>query len=102
MLDRAHLLTPDDVASYLSVPVSWVREHSSGRRLPRLPSFKVGKYWRYRQDEIDRSRIGFDYTLRPILLILRQCCLSVWRGVEHCPAPDGGQMADGFLGYACA
>jgi hypothetical protein len=48
------LLTPADVAQYLGVPISWVREHSSGRRHPQLPCFKVGKYWRYRQDEIDR------------------------------------------------
>ena len=50
----ARLLTPDDVATYLCVPVSWVREHSSGKRRPQLPGFKVGKYWRYRQDEVDR------------------------------------------------
>ena len=41
------LMEPADLAAYLRVPVSWVREHSSGRRGPQLPCFKVGKYLPY-------------------------------------------------------
>ncbi len=37
-------LTAEEVASWLRVKVSWVREHASGRRRPHLPSDKLGKY----------------------------------------------------------
>jgi hypothetical protein len=48
------LVTPKEVAAYLRVPITWVREHSNGRRRPQIPGFKLGSRWRYRQDEIDR------------------------------------------------
>jgi hypothetical protein len=47
------LLTPSEVAAMLRMPVKWVLEHST-RRLPLLPSLKLGKYRRYRLDEIQR------------------------------------------------
>jgi excisionase family DNA binding protein len=43
------LLTAADVAELLSVPVSWVREHT---RSGRIPHIQLGRYVRYRQETI--------------------------------------------------
>ena len=43
------LLTASDVAELLSVPVSWVREHT---RSGRIPHVQLGRYVRYRHDTI--------------------------------------------------
>jgi excisionase family DNA binding protein len=40
------LLTAPDVAELLSVPVSWVREHT---RSGRIPHVQLGRYVRYRE-----------------------------------------------------
>jgi excisionase family DNA binding protein len=48
------LMDVAEVAEYLKVPVGWVRDHSNGKRPPELPSFKLGKYRRFRLDEIQR------------------------------------------------
>lgn len=48
------LLTAADVAAILNVPEGWVRDHANGKRNPVLPSFKVGRYVRFRRDEIER------------------------------------------------
>lgn len=47
MSDR--LLTAADVAELLSVPVSWVREHT---RSGRIPHVQLGRYVRYRQETV--------------------------------------------------
>ncbi len=44
-----HLLTAADVAERLSVPVSWVREHT---RSGRIPHIQLGHYVRYREETI--------------------------------------------------
>lgn len=46
------LLTTEEVADYLRVPASWVRDHSNGKRQPALPSIKIGHYRRFRLDEL--------------------------------------------------
>ncbi len=46
------LLTVEDVASLLHVPVSWVYGRMRKRSLERLPAYRLGKYWRFREDEI--------------------------------------------------
>ena len=47
MSDR--LLTAPEVAELLSVPESWVREHT---RNGHLPAVRLGRYWRYRRDAV--------------------------------------------------
>jgi excisionase family DNA binding protein len=44
-----HLLTAADVAELLSVPVSWVREHT---RSGRIPHVQLGHYVRYRRETV--------------------------------------------------
>ena len=46
------LLTVSEVAEMLSVPVSWVYEHTRGRGLQRIPHVKLGKYVRFDALEI--------------------------------------------------
>lgn len=47
MTDR--LLTADEVAELLSVPVSWVREST---RSGAMPSVELGRYRRYARDAV--------------------------------------------------
>jgi excisionase family DNA binding protein len=46
------LLTVEEVASLLHVPVSWVYGPMRKRSLERLPAYRLGKYWRFREEEI--------------------------------------------------
>ena len=46
------LLTVHEVAGLLKVPVSWVYGHTRKRSLDRLPGYRLGKYWRFRADEV--------------------------------------------------
>jgi|SRR5215469_9655705 len=46
------LLSVADVATLLHVPVSWVYGRMRKRSLERLPAYRLGKYWRFREDEI--------------------------------------------------
>jgi excisionase family DNA binding protein len=46
------LLTVKDVASLLRVPISWVYHRVRKRSLDRLPGIRLGKYWRFRQEDI--------------------------------------------------
>jgi excisionase family DNA binding protein len=59
---RSTLLTVEDVAELLQVPVSWVYERTRQRGLNRLPGFRLGKYWRFREAEVfawlERQRAG--------------------------------------------
>jgi excisionase family DNA binding protein len=47
-----HLLTVHEVADLLQVPVSWVYGRTRKRSLGRIPSYRLGKYWRFRQEEV--------------------------------------------------
>lgn len=47
-----HLLTVHEVADLLQVPVSWVYGRARRRTLERIPGYRLGKYWRFRQDEV--------------------------------------------------
>ena len=46
------LLTVNDVATLLRVPVSWVYARTRRRSIERLPGIRLGKYWRFREEEI--------------------------------------------------
>ena len=41
-------LTVNEVAEWLRVTPSWVREHAGGRRRPKIPCERFGKYIRFR------------------------------------------------------
>jgi excisionase family DNA binding protein len=45
-------LTVHEVAALLQVPVSWVYGHMRKRSRERLPGYRVGKYWRFSEEEI--------------------------------------------------
>jgi len=46
------LLTIQQVADMLHVPVSWVYGRTRKRSVERLPGIRLGKYWRFREEEI--------------------------------------------------
>lgn len=46
------LLTVHEVAELLRVPASWVYGRTRKRSLQRLPGYRLGKYWRFREEEI--------------------------------------------------
>ena len=48
----SRLLTVEEVANLLHVPVSWVYGRMRKRSLERLPAYRLGKYWRFRENEI--------------------------------------------------
>jgi excisionase family DNA binding protein len=53
-LDAETLLTVQEVAGLLKVPVSWVYEHTRQECADPLPAVKVGKYLRFfRKDILD-------------------------------------------------
>lgn len=49
---QSELLTVSQVAELLQVPVSWVYGRMRKRSLERLPAYRLGKYWRFRQEEV--------------------------------------------------
>jgi excisionase family DNA binding protein len=46
------LLTVEGVARLLQVPTSWVYERTRQRGINRLPGFRLGKYWRFREADV--------------------------------------------------
>jgi excisionase family DNA binding protein len=56
------LLTVEEVAELLRVPISWVYERTRTRSTDRIPGFRLGKYWRFREADviawIERQRSG--------------------------------------------
>jgi excisionase family DNA binding protein len=60
--DADSLLTVEEVADILRVPPSWVYERTRRRASDRIPGFRLGKYWRFREADvrawIERQRVG--------------------------------------------
>jgi excisionase family DNA binding protein len=58
----ASLISVEEVAELLQVPVSWVYERTRRRTTDRIPGFRLGKYWRFREGDviawIERQRVG--------------------------------------------
>jgi excisionase family DNA binding protein len=56
------LLTVEEVAELLKVPVSWVYDRTRSRGVNRIPGFRLGKYWRFQESEVlawlERQRSG--------------------------------------------
>lgn len=50
--NESRLLTVSEVAELLHVTVSWVYGRTRKRSHERLPGYRLGKYWRFREDEI--------------------------------------------------
>jgi excisionase family DNA binding protein len=49
---KCELLTVQQVADLLQVPVSWVYGRLRKRSLEKLPGYRLGKYWRFNREEI--------------------------------------------------
>lgn len=56
------LLTVQELAKLLKVPVSWVYGHTRKRSEDRIPAFRLGKYWRFRESDVlawlEHRRVG--------------------------------------------
>lgn len=50
--DDNRFLTVGEVAKLLQVPVSWIYGRLRDRSSEPLPAYRVGKYWRFREQEI--------------------------------------------------
>lgn len=50
--EEGRLLNVHEVAEILHVPVSWVYGRMRKRSDERLPGYRLGKYWRFRQAEV--------------------------------------------------
>lgn len=49
---KCELMTVQQVAELLQVPVSWVYGRLRKRSLEKLPGYRLGKYWRFDKEEI--------------------------------------------------
>lgn len=47
------LLTVADIARWFKISRGWVFDHAAGRRQPILPSVKLGKSLRFREEEVN-------------------------------------------------
>ena len=58
------LLTVEQVADLLQVPPSWVYGRTRSRAAERIPGFRLGKYWRFREEDVlawlERQRRGIE------------------------------------------
>ena len=58
------LLTVEQVAAVLQVPPSWVYGRTRSRAAERIPGFRLGKYWRFREEDVlawlERQRRGIE------------------------------------------
>jgi excisionase family DNA binding protein len=50
--EESHLLTVHEVATMLQVPISWVYGRLRKGSVERLPGYRLGKYWRFREAEV--------------------------------------------------
>ena len=50
--ETSHLLTVQEVAELLRVPISWVYDRARQRSRDRLPGLRLGKYWRFHEEDI--------------------------------------------------
>lgn len=49
---KCELLTVQQAAELLQVPVSWIYGRMRKRSLERLPAYRLGKYWRFDRNEV--------------------------------------------------
>jgi excisionase family DNA binding protein len=48
------LLTVEQVAEWLAVSHSYIRQHVSGKNRPFLPGIKIGQEWRFEKSAIEQ------------------------------------------------
>lgn len=46
------LMTVQQVGELLQLPPSWIYAHTRWRVRDRIPGFRLGKYWRFREAEV--------------------------------------------------
>ena len=46
------LMTVQQVGELLQLPASWVYSHTRGRARDRIPGFRLGKYWRFKETDV--------------------------------------------------
>jgi excisionase family DNA binding protein len=51
-LTDGRLLTVEQVADLLQVPPSWVYGRTRSRAADRIPGFRLGKYWHFREADV--------------------------------------------------
>ena len=51
-MDGHKLLTPEEAAELLRVPRSWIYQHVRRRSLDRIPFVKIGRYVRFREEDL--------------------------------------------------
>jgi excisionase family DNA binding protein len=51
-LTGGRLLTVEQVADLLQVLPSWVYSRTRSRAADRIPGFRLGKYWRFRETDV--------------------------------------------------
>jgi excisionase family DNA binding protein len=51
--NQHRLLTIQEVADLLQVPVSWVYGHTRHRSVNRIPGIRLGKYWRFERADVE-------------------------------------------------
>ncbi len=60
--EREKLLTVEELAGLLQVLPGWVYSHTRRRCENRIPGFRLGKYWRFRESDVldwlERQRVG--------------------------------------------
>ena len=49
---QCELMTVQQVAELLQVPVSWVYGRLRKRSMEKLPGYRLGKYWRFDKEEV--------------------------------------------------
>ncbi len=49
---RDRLLTVEELAERLNLPASWIYAHLRKRSGDPIPGFRLGKYWRFREEEV--------------------------------------------------
>ena len=47
-----HLLTPEEAAEILRVKLSWLYQHTRRRTQDRIPFVKIGRYLRFRKQDL--------------------------------------------------
>jgi excisionase family DNA binding protein len=48
------LLTPQQLAEFLQVPLSWIVEKTRSRCPNRLPHFRIGRYLRFYKPDVEK------------------------------------------------
>lgn len=59
------IMDAHEVAEMLGVKYGWVMKHSQPHRAWRIPSFKIGKFRKYRRSAVIQAIIELEKSARP-------------------------------------